>query len=99
MFQDISQIGMRNEILMFSKSPLRNIAFTSYKFYNKNDYKFDNITKEGLVAFLELIKFHNIIIQKTGKYHGVFIVEKNVYIERKKENSKDTYKIQEVKFD
>ena len=77
LFQDISK--------MFSKSHLKNIAFTSYKFYNKNDDKFDNITKEEHLAFLELIKLDNIIIQKADKGNVVVIV--------------DTFKFQEVKFD
>ena len=73
-FQDISNIGMSNENLMFSKSHLKNIAFTSYKFYNNNDDKFDNITKEEHLAFLELIKLDNIIIQKAAKgNHGILI--------------------------
>ena len=89
-FQDILKI----ENLMFSKSHLKNIAFTT-----KNDHKFDHIMKEEHLAFLELIKLDNIIIQKADKSNVVVIVDKNVYIEKMESILSDTFKFQEVKFD
>ena len=74
-----------------------NIAFTSYKFYNKNDDKFDNITREERLAFLELIKLDN-IIQKADKGNVVVIDDKNVYIEKMESIISDTFKFQEVSF-
>ena len=31
-----------NEKLLFAKNELRNLAFASFKFYNKKDHKFEN---------------------------------------------------------
>ena len=55
-FRDISKADIIQEDLLFAKSDLRNIAYTSFKSYNKNNHKFDNISKGEYKAFLELIE-------------------------------------------
>ena len=84
---------MGDEKFMFLKSHLKNFTFTSYKFYNKKDYKFDNITKD--TPFLELIQLS---IKRLTKV-VVVIVDKNVYIEKMESILDDTFKFQLVKVD
>ena len=57
------------------------------------------LRKKKYLAFLELIKLDNIIIQKADKGNVVVIVAKNVYIEKMESILSDTFKFQEVKFD
>ena len=97
-FENIFSAFLCAENLTFTKSDLKNIAFTSYRFYNKTNHKFDNITKDEHSAFLELLKLENIIIQKADKGNVVVIVDKNVYVDKMESILNDKFKFKEVKF-
>ena len=65
LFRDISKFDIKNDDLLFAKDELRNIAYTSFKTYNKKDHKFDNISVQEHRAFFELMELEDIIIQKS----------------------------------
>ena len=46
------------------KFQLRDVAYSSFKFYNRKKKKLDNITEEEHKALNELLSFEHIIIQK-----------------------------------
>ena len=68
-----------NEDLDFTKSKLKDIVLTSYRFYNKKNQSYENITKEEHAALLELISLENVIIQKSDKGNAVVLVDKEAY--------------------
>ena len=98
LFKDIRKIDLSSEKMLFAKNDLKNIAFSSYKNYNQTDHKFENITKEEQLAFLELLEIENIVIQKADKGNVIVILDKNVYVDKMESILSDKFKFQEVKF-
>ena len=60
--RDFHTLDKKEEEIVFRRNELRQIAFSSFKTYNKKEHKFKNISKAEHKAFSELLK--NIIIQK-----------------------------------
>ena len=78
LYRDLSQADKDNKDILFVKNELRNIAYSSFKVYNKKDHRFDNISKKEHSALLELLKLDNIIISKADKGNVVVILGKKV---------------------
>ena len=83
-------IGTRNE--------LRQIAFSSFKTYNKKEHKFESISKAEHKAFSELLDLKNIIIQKADKGNVIVIIDKNTYITKMNSILDDDTKFRKVTF-
>ena len=98
LFRDVSKIGLNGEDNLFAKNELKNIAFSSFKFYNQKGHKFENITKEEYMAISQLLEIDSIIIQKADKGNVIVIVDKNVYIDKMESILSDKQKFREVKF-
>ena len=73
-----------NDDLIYTKSTLQNIAMSSYRFCNKNNQSYENLSKEEHNAFLELISLENIVIQKADKGNVVVLVDKEIYLQKMK---------------
>ena len=70
--------------LIYTKSTLQNIAMSSYRFYNKNNHSYENLSKEEHNVLLELISLENIVIQKADKGNVVVLVDKEIYLQKMK---------------
>ena len=100
LYRDISKTGVSNEDLLFAKSDVRNVAYDSFRFYNKKDHKVDNITKSEHKAFLELktlVRNDTIIIQKADKGNVIVLLDKITYLEKMENILSDNTKFLEVK--
>ena len=84
---------------MFAKNELHNIAYSSFRFYNKKDHKFDNIAKAEHKALLELTDLDNLIISKADKGNVIVIIEKSSYFDKMHNILNDESKFVNVKFD
>ena len=98
LYRDISKFDVKNDDLLFAKNELRNIAYTSFKTYNKKDHKFENISVQEHRAFLELMELEDIIIQKTDKGNGLVLIDKNTYITKLNNILNDETKFTKVRF-
>ena len=84
---------------LFAKNELRNIAYASFKNYNKKDHKCENISAQEHKAFLELMELENIIIQKADKGNVVVLIDKNTYVTKLNNILSDKTKFVQVEFD
>ena len=98
LYQDLSKCDISNEKLFHAKNELRNLAFSSFKFYNKTDHKFENLSIDEHNAFLELLNLDNIVIQKADKGNLVVLVDKTDYINKMEEILNDISKFRKVNF-
>ena len=71
---------------------------SSFRFYNKKDHKFDNLTKEEYEAFLNLKNNKNIIIQKSDKGNSVVVINRHSYINKMEKFLIDTSKFVKIEF-
>ena len=78
------------------KSELKNLGFSSLKYYNRRKKKLVNITAEEHRALNELLSYDDIIIQKSDKGNVIVIVNRVSYVEKMEgilsDNSKFTPK-------
>ena len=98
LYRDIKNVDQKEGERVFAKNELRNIAFSSFKMYNKRDHKFENISQVEQRAFLELIEMDNIIIQKADKGNVIVIVEKTAYVAKMESILSDESKFKKVTF-
>ena len=54
---------------------IKDVDSSSFRWYNKKDHHFENLTKDGYTAFLFLKSNNNIIIQKADKGKAVVILD------------------------
>ena len=83
---------------MFAKNELHNLAFSSFKFYNKKDHTFENLTVDEHQAFLELLDLKNAVIQKADKGNVIVLINKTDYVEKMETILSDTSKFRKVVF-
>ena len=79
LFKDFSGSNLSEEDLLFAKSDLRNVAYSSFRVYNRKYHKLHNITKSEHKAFLELKKLvetEKVVIQKADKGNVVVLLDK-----------------------
>ena len=67
------------ENLMYTKSKLRDISFSTVKYFNKTNHKFENYSEEEYSAFFELFALNNVVIQKADQGNMVVLVYLDVY--------------------
>ena len=51
LYRDVKNLDKNEEELVFAKNELRNIAFSSFKMYNKKNHEFENVSKMEQKAF------------------------------------------------
>ena len=98
LYRDVKNLGQNEEERVFAKNELRNIAFSSFKMFNKKDHKFENISESERDAFLELIEMDNIIIQKADKGNVIVIVDKTSYFTKMNSILSDGTKFKKMTF-
>ena len=81
------------------KSQLRDVAYSSFKFYNRKKKKLDNITEEEHKALNELLSFEHIIIQKADKGNVIVLLDRITYIEKMESILGDTSKFTPITFE
>ena len=71
---------------------------SSFKFYNKKDHKYENLTKDEYDAFLELIHLEDVIIQKADKGNVVVLINKTDYTNIMEDLLNDESKFHKINF-
>lgn len=99
LYRDIRNLDLPNDKLMFLKSKIQDIGLSSFRMYNKKEHKFDNISQNEYVAFLNLIENKEIIIQKADKGNNTVILNKQDYIEKINEILGDNTKFEKALFE
>ena len=98
LYRDLSNVDISNDKLLFAKNELRNLAYSSYKFYNKKDHKFENLTEDEHNAFLELIELDSVVIQKADKGNVIVLINKTDYVDKMENILSDSSKFRKVVF-
>ena len=65
----------KDESLLQLKNKIKDFGLSSYRIYIKKDHRYENVSQEEYVAFINLINNKNIIIQKADKGNTVVIVD------------------------
>ena len=65
----------KDESLLQLKNKIKDVGLSSYRIYIKKDHRYENLSQEEYVAFINLINNKNIIIQKADKGNIVVIVD------------------------
>ena len=98
LYRDFYSLDKKEEEVVFARNELRQIAFSSFKTYNKKEHKFENLSRSEHKAFLELIDLQNIVIQKADKGNVVVIINKSTYISKMNSILNDGTKFRQVTF-
>ena len=98
LYRDFYSLDKKEEEVVFARNELRQIAFSSFKTYNKKEHKFENLSRSEHMAFLELIDLQNIVIQKADKGNVVVIINKSTYISKMNSILNDGTKFRQVTF-
>ena len=64
-----------NDSLIYSKSNIKNIGWSSFRLYNKKGHRFENLSEQEYKAFINLQGNKNIIIQKADKGNSVVVID------------------------
>ena len=78
---------------------MRNLAYTSLRFYNRKRKKLENITEEEYNALLELASVKSIIIQKADKGNVIVLVDRSSYVGKMETILNDTSKFMPIAFE
>ena len=87
-----------DDALMHLKSKVKDIGLSSFRFYNKKDHRFENLTEDEYEAFLNLKSNKNIIIQKADKGNSVVVIDRLKYVHRMEELLSDRSKFVKIEF-
>ena len=99
LYRDVLRDGNGlDESLIHLKSKIKDIGLSSFRFYNKKDHKFDNLSKQEYEAFLNLAGTKNIIIQKADKGNSIVIIDRHSYVSKMETLLSDTSKFVKVEF-
>ena len=71
-----------NESLIHLKSKIKDVSLSSFRFYDKKDQRFENLSEEEHEAFINLKSNKNIITQKAGKGNSVVIIARLSYVNK-----------------
>ena len=98
LYRDFRTVESKEQEIVFAKNELRDIAYSSFKTYNKENHEFENISKLEHKAFLELLEIENLIIQKADKGNVIVIIDKNTYVSKMNNILSDESKFVKVEF-
>ena len=98
LYRDIKNLDKKEDELVFAKNELRNIAFSSFKMYNKKNHDFENVSEMEHKAFLELMELDDVIIQKADKGNVIVIIQKTAYFTKMNSILSDETKFRKVSF-
>ena len=87
-----------DDALMHLKSKVKDISLSSFRFYNKKDHRFENLTEDEYEAFLNLKSNKNIIIQKADKGNSVVVICHLKYVCKIEELLSDCSKFVKIEF-
>ena len=87
-----------DDALMHLKSKVKDIGLSSFRFYNKKDHRFENLTEDEYEAFLNLKSNKNIIIQKADKGNSVVVIDRLKYVHKMEELLSDCSKFVKIEF-
>ena len=74
LYRDVLQNDDNKDELLHLESKIKDIGLSSFRLYNKNDHRFENLSKEEYEAFINLKNNENIIIQKADTGNSSSIV-------------------------
>ena len=80
------------------KCKIKDVGLSSFRWFNKKDHRFENLTKDEYTAFLSLKYMNNIIIQKADKGNTVVIPDHVSYVFKIEKLLGDTSKLIKVVF-
>ena len=81
LFRDLTKAhSFTSHDLSYVKTKLKDTCYSSLRFYNKKNHKFDNLSEGEYLALQELIALENLIIQRTDKGNMVVLIDKDTYI-------------------
>ena len=98
LYWDVIDVNEVKDSLIHLKARLKDVGLSSFRLYNENDHRFENLVSDEYVAFLGLAGNDNIIIQKADKGNTVVIVDKSSYVQRMEDLLSDTSKLQKITF-
>ena len=81
------------------KAGLRDLAYSSLRFYNRKSNKLENLTEEEYRGLLELTSLDNLVIQKADKGNVIVLVDKGIYTKKIENILRDTSKFESIEFD
>ena len=87
-----------DDCLLDLKRKIKDVGLSSFRWYNKKDHRFENLTKDEYTAFLSLKSNNNIIIQKADKGNTVVILDRDSYVFEMEKLFGDTNKFIKVAF-
>ena len=87
-----------DDALMHLKSKVKDIGLSSFRFYNKKDHRFENLTEDEYEAFLNLKSNKNIIIQKADKGNSVVVIDRLKYVHKMEELLSERSKFVKIEF-
>ena len=83
-----------NDDLDFVKAKIKDVALSSFRFYNANVSQ--DLSEEKLKAFEKLFKNNNLVVQKADKCNSVFLVDRYVYVNHMENILKGNTKFEKV---
>ena len=96
--RDVLQNPDNKDELLDLKKKIKDIGLSSFRLYNKNNHRFENLSEEEYEAFLNLKNNKSIIIQKANKGNSVVIIDRMSYIVKMGELLSDRGKFIKVEF-
>ena len=87
-----------DDCLLDLKCKIKDVGLSSFRWYNKKDHRFENLTQDEYTAFLSLKSNNNIIIQKADKGNTVVILDRDSYVFEMEKLFGDTNKFIKVAF-
>ena len=74
LYRDVLQNDDNKDELLHLESKIKDIGLSSFRLYNKEDHRFENLSKKEYEAFINLKNNKNIIIQKADTGNSSSIV-------------------------
>ena len=83
--------------LMHLKSKTKDVGLSSFRFYNKKEHRFENLTEDEYEVFLDLKSNKNLIIQESDKGNSVAVIDRLKYVRKMEEFLSDDSKFVKIK--
>ena len=87
-----------DDALMHLKSKIKDVGVSSFRLYNKKDYRFENLPEDECETFLNLKNNKNIIIQKADKGNSEVAIDRLKYVRKMEELLSDLSKFVKIEF-
>ena len=98
LFRNVYESSDKDESLLHLKSKIKDVGLSSYRVYNKKDYRYENPSPEECDAFVNLSNNKGLIIQKADKVNTVVLLGRSSYVTQMEELPSDKSKFVKVTF-